>query len=408
MNMDETMRDEILKPLIRTKAETKIILLVIDGLGGLPGNEAGQTELEAAHTPNMDYVAANSICGLHLPVYNGITSGSGPAHLGLFGYDPMEYRTGRGVLAALGVDFDLQPQDIAARGNFCTLDESGRITDRRAGRISTDKSAGLCRMLEKIDIPGVSIFVQPVKDYRFLLVLRGESLSADISDTDPQETGLSPKSPEGGTPEAEKTLKYVRMFLDRAEDILGDQYPANMVLLRGFSKRPEWPTINQRFGLKGLAVSGYPMYRGLSRLIGMDVAETGESLDQEFEALADQWDNFDYFYVHVKPVDSAGEDGDFGRKVRLLEALDEKIPRILELNPDVLILTGDHSTPSTMKSHSWHPVPVCLFSADCRPDEVKRFGERACLPGGLGPRFPAKDLMPLALANAHRLVKYGA
>ncbi len=401
------MKFETIKPLIRT-AETKIVLLVIDGLGGLAAGPYDMTELETARTPNLDYLAANGLCGLHIPVHNGITSGSGPAHLGLFGYDPLVYRTGRGTLAAMGVDFDLQAEDVAARGNFCTVDENGRVTDRRAGRISTEKSRELCRLLRQIEIPGLRIFVEPVKDYRILLVLRGDGLSPDVSDTDPQETGKTPKDARAGNSPAERTADHVQSFIKQAGEILADHHPANMVLLRGFSQRPDWPSIETVFGLKAAAISGYPMYRGLSRLVGMDVLETDAAIDQEIAVLKKNWNQYDYFYVHFKPVDSAGEDGDFDRKTALLENLDENIPDILKLNPDVMIVTGDHSTPAVLKSHSWHPVPVCIYSADCRPDLVNHFGERACISGALGPRFPAKDLMLLALANAGRLGKYGA
>lgn len=398
---------QIIRPLLRS-AKTKILLLVMDGLGGLPGEEGGRTELEAAHTPNLDAIAKESVCGLHVPVHNGITPGSGPAHLALFGYDPVVYKVGRGALAALGIGFDLRPDDVAARGNFCTIDEKGIITDRRAGRIITEKNKELCRRLQEIDLPEVQVFVEPVKEYRFLLVLRGEGLSAAIADTDPQTTGKEPIKPLALEEDAQATADLVREFLDQAREILQDHHPANMALLRGFSKRPDWPTVNEAFGLRCAAVAGYPMYRGLARLVGMEILETGDTLDEELQALERHWDGYDFFYLHVKRIDSAGEDGDFNRKVALIEEVDKQVPKIMNLQPDVLIVTGDHSTPSVLASHSWHPVPVLLRSGHCRPDDVNRFGERPCIAGALGPRFPAKDLMVLALANAKRLNKFGA
>lgn len=401
------MEFNVIRPLLRS-ADTKIILLVMDGLGGLPREKNGLTELESARTPNLDRVAVTSACGLHIPVLTGITPGSGPSHLALFGYDPLFYQVGRGTLAALGIDFDLHAEDVAARGNFCTIDKKGLITDRRAGRISTEKNKNLCNLLQTIELPGVQIFVEPVKEYRFLLVLRGEELSDEVGDTDPQTVGKAPQEPRQLQKEAGPTVQLLRKFLNQAQKILVEHHPANMLLLRGFSKRPRWPLMQEIFGLRCAAIAAYPMYRGLATLVGMEIIETGDRLEDEIEALEKHWDDFDFFYVHVKPIDSAGEDGDFERKVALIEKVDEKIPQLVKLAPDVLIVTGDHSTPSVLKSHSWHPVPVLVSSAHCRPDGVKEFSERACLSGSLGARFPAKDLMLLALANAHRLEKFGA
>jgi 2,3-bisphosphoglycerate-independent phosphoglycerate mutase len=388
--------------------ETKIVLLVMDGLGGLPLEPRGDTALEAARTPNLDRLAAESICGLHQPVAPGITPGSGPSHLALFGYDPLEYEVGRGVLSALGIDFDLAPGDVAARGNYCTLGDDGRVADRRAGRIPTEKNRELSALLRNIELPGVEVFVRPVKEYRLLLVLRGEGLSGNLADTDPQDVGQKPLDPEPGSPEAEKTAGLVRQFLGQAREILAGHHPANMVLLRGFSQLPDWSSFERAFGLRAAAIAGYPMYRGVAKLVGMDVLETGAEPEEEWATLEQHWDDYDFFFLHVKRTDSAGEDGDFERKAALIEEVDALLPRLRRLGPDVLVVTGDHSTPAVMKYHSWHPVPVLLWSRYCRADRVDRFGERACMAGGLGPRIPAVDLMPLALANARRLEKFGA
>lgn len=397
-----------IQSLVQT-AQTKIVLLVLDGLGGLAMEPGGATELENAHTPKLDQLAAQGICGLHQPVATGITPGSGPAHLALFGYDPLHYRVGRGVLSALGIDFALGANDVAARGNFCTLDDEGRVADRRAGRIATEKNEELCEVLRQIELPGVEVFVETVKEYRLLLVLRGEGLSGKLADTDPQETGKQPLQPKALSAEAEKTAGLVREFLSQARRVLAGHHPANMILLRGFSQKPDWPPVSQVFGLRAAAIAGYPMYRGVAKLVGMDVLATGATISEELETLKAHWKDYDYFFLHIKPIDSAGEDGDFERKVQLIEQVDvEVIPKILDLEPDVLVVTGDHSTPSLLKYHSWHPVPVLLWSRYCRRDGVERFGESACLAGGLGSRFPATDLMPLALANALRLEKFGA
>jgi 2,3-bisphosphoglycerate-independent phosphoglycerate mutase len=390
-------------------AGAKIVLLVMDGLGGLPAKRGGLTELEAASTPNLDDLAARSICGLHQPVAPGITPGSGPSHLALFGYDPVEYQVGRGVLSALGIGFDLQSGDVAARGNFCTLDRGGLIVDRRAGRISTEKNQELCALLRSgIDLPGVEFFVETVKEYRLLLVLRGQGLGDKVADTDPQRVGVQPLAPEPLSSEAAKTASLVEEFLAQGREILKDRQPANGILLRGLSSRPDWPPVGYIYGLRAAAIAAYPMYRGVAQLVGMQVLETGPTVEEELDTLERYWNDFDFFFVHVKPVDSAGEDGDFDRKVGLIEETDALIPRILRLRPDVMIVTGDHSTPSAIKYHSWHPVPVLLWSGCCRADGVEVFGERACMTGGLGPRMPATDLMPLALANAGWLKKFGA
>ena len=399
---------DFIKRIVK-KNNSKIVLLVMDGLGGLPHEKYGLTELEKANTPNLDELAKKSICGLQLPVGSGITPGSGPGHLGLFGYDPVKYQVGRGVLAANGIGFDLQSNDVAARGNFCTIDNEGRVTDRRAGRISTEKNKQLCEILcEQIDICGLEVFVKPVKEHRFLLVLRGEGLSGDIIDTDPQEIGKKPLQPKSLNPGNEKTIKLVSEFIKQAGEILHDEIPANMVLLRGFSKTPKWPMFPEVYNVKSASIAAYPMYRGLAKLIGMDLLETGQTIDEEFKTLEEKWDDYDFFFLHVKKTDSYGEDGNFESKVKVIEETDSLIPRLMKLSPDVVIITGDHSTPSNLKSHSWHPVPVLIFSKHCRADNVLKFGERNCITGGLGPRLPAKELIPIAMANAQRLEKFGA
>ena len=388
---------------------SKILMIVMDGLGGLPLDTSGKTELETAQTPNLDKLVSKGCSGLHLPVGTGITPGSGPAHLGLFGYDPSEFQIGRGALEAVGIGFDLRKSDVAARGNFCTVDDSGKVTDRRAGRIDTSNNQKLCTLLnEKIKIDGAEVFVQAVREHRFLLVLRSDGLSDAISETDPQRTGKAPLSPEAFEPKADKTASIIAEFVEQAAVILKDQQPANMLLLRGFSQLPDWPLFHELFGLKACAIAAYPMYRGVAKLVGMEPYEVEDNLDKEFALLEQHWSDYDFFFLHMKQTDSAGEDGDFDKKVSLIESIDQMIPRAMKLKPDVVIVTGDHSTPAVMKKHSWHPVPLLLWSKFCRPDNVKEFGERDCMGGSLGPAFPATNIMPLALANAGRLEKFGA
>jgi 2,3-bisphosphoglycerate-independent phosphoglycerate mutase len=394
-------------------AETKIVFLVMDGVGGLPLEPGGPTELEAAHTPNLDALAQKSICGCSTPISAGITPGSGPGHLAIFGYDPCRYIIGRGVLEALGIDFDLQHQDVAGRGNFCSVDAQGHVTDRRAGRISTEKCIELTTLLrEKIRLPGVELFVEPVKEHRFVLVLRGAGLAGDLSESDPQQLGVPPLGiralPEAADPAASRhTAELVNAFVAQAQQVLADQHPANMVLLRGLDKRPAIPSMSDAFGLRAAAIAVYPMYRGLAKLVGMAALPSGTKLADEFDTLEKAWPDYDFFYLHFKYTDSRGEDGDFGAKVAMIEEFDSYVPRAMALKPDVVVVTGDHSTPALLKAHSWHPVPTLLHSHYCRCDGTQKYGERACARGALG-TFPAVDLMPLALANALRLAKFGA
>ena len=393
---------------LKKQSKSKIVFLVIDGLGGLPLKQNGLTELESAKIPNLDSLASKGICGLQQPVGSGITPGSGPGHLSLFGYDPIKYQVGRGVLSALGINFSLHQEDVAARGNFCTVDEKGLVIDRRAGRISTTENEKLCDLLREIKLPGIDIFIEPLKEHRFLLVLRGKNLSADISDTDPQDIDVKPFQARPTLYQSKKTSDYIKKFIEESYEILQVHHPANMILLRGFSQKPKWPSFEENFGLKSAAIASYPMYRGISKLLGMTIIETGNTIDNEFKKLEENWNEFDFFYIHIKGSDSAGEDGDFNRKINVIEEVDKYIPKLLDLNPNVIIITGDHSTPALLKHHSWHPVPVLLWSEYCRGDKLDHFGERDCVKGGLGPRFPAIDLMPLALAHAKRLDKFGA
>ncbi|HHY47836.1 MAG TPA: 2,3-bisphosphoglycerate-independent phosphoglycerate mutase [Firmicutes bacterium] len=389
------------------KTDSKIVLLVVDGLGGLPSEDTGLTELETASKPNIDKLVGECECGLIDPVALGVTPGSGPSHLALFGYDPTKYEIGRGVLEALGVGFDLGPKDVAARGNFCTVNEEGIVVDRRAGRIPTEKTRELCGLLKDIKVEGAEVMIVPGKIHRFVVVFRGDDLSGDLADSDPQKEGKPPKQVKALSPAAERTARIVNEFIDKARNILKDQHPANMLLLRGFAKHPDIPTMGERFKLRPAAIATYPMYRGVAKLVGMDVLDTGTTFGDEIETLKRHWNDYDFFYVHVKETDSAGEDGNFGRRVEVLEALDRDFPKLLALKPDVLVLTGDHSTPARLKAHSWHPVPVMLWSRWSRRDGLKTFSERECRFGSLG-RFPTLGIMPLMLANALKLSKFGA
>ncbi|HUG70103.1 MAG TPA: 2,3-bisphosphoglycerate-independent phosphoglycerate mutase [Pirellulaceae bacterium] len=389
------------------KNDSKIVMLVADGLGGLPWAAGGKTELETAKTPNLDALAAKSVQGASIPVAPGISPGSGPGHLGLFGYDPIKYLIGRGALEATGIGFELQQGDVAIRCNFCTLDANGNISDRRAGRIATEESAPLAIKLRQISIPGIEIFVEPVKEHRFVVVLRGAGLGGRVRDTDPQATGVPPLAPVAEDEASQKTAEVATRFLAQAREILKAEKKANFHTMRGFAAKPDLPSYEEVYGLKAAAIAVYPMYKGLARLVGMDILGQAQTLDDQMDVLQQHWNDYDFFFIHFKYTDSTGEDGNFDAKVKRTEEFDAIIPRVLELNPTVTIVTGDHSTPSFLQNHSWHPVPTLLASNCCRPDGLTSFGEDTCIRGGLG-QFAAKHLMTLALANAGRLGKYGA
>ena len=389
------------------KTPSKIVLLVMDGIGGLRVD--GKTELEAASTPHLDELTSRSICGVADPISPGITPGSGPGHLGMFGYDPLQYEIGRGVLEALGIDMHLGDRDVVARGNFASMDKGGIITDRRAGRIPTEKNIELCKLLQEniATIDDVKVEIRNGKEHRFVLRFTGDGLDGRLEDTDPQKEGKAASKASPLAPEAQKTVKIVDSFVDKANEVLHDHHPANTVLLRGISKIPAIPSMTDLFKLTPACIATYPMYKGLARLVGMEILETGETIVDEFKTLKEHYKTFDFFFLHIKKTDSYGEDGDFQKKVEVIEEVDRHIPVLLELDPDVIAVTGDHSTPALLKGHSWHPNPFMLYSRYEREDDVTEFTEAACARGGLG-RFLAVHEMPLMLASALKLEKFGA
>ena len=397
---------ELLRELA-APSKSKVLLCVVDGLGGLPNAETRKTELETAALPNLDSFADESVVGLTMPVGYGVTPGSGPGHLALFGYDPLKYEVGRGVLEALGIDFDLQPADVAARGNFCSLDADGNISDRRAGRISTDETVRLCSRLAQIELPGVEVIIEPVREHRWVLVLRSEGLDDRLTQTDPEREGVAPLPVKALSPEAETTAALVNKFILKAREKLADEPKANGILLRGFAKHPSFPPLPEVTGMRAGAFAVYPMYRGLAKLVGMEVAPGGGTQQSQLDALRARWQDFDFFFYHFKKADAAGEDGNFEAKVAALEEFDALVPQIRALDADVIMIAGDHSTPAQLAAHSWHPVPFLLWSRLGTTDAVRSFNEPACREGSLG-TFPAKEVLSLAMANAGRLLKFGA
>jgi 2,3-bisphosphoglycerate-independent phosphoglycerate mutase len=401
MDIQKLVRD------LKTKNDSKIVLLVADGIGGIPLEPGKPTELEAANTPNLDNLAKRGALGRMLPIAPGITPGSGPGHLGLFGYDPVQCLIGRGALEATGVGFKLGPKDVAIRCNFVTLDGLGNITDRRAGRIPTEESAPLAIKLRQVRIPGVAVFVEPVKEHRFCVIFRGEGLGGNVADTDPQKTGVPPLAPMPHDKDSEWTAEVAKQFVAQAQELLAGQPKANGLTMRGFSAAPHLPSYEDVYGLKAAAIAVYPMYKGLAQLVGMELVGKPQTLQEEIDVLEKAWNDYDFFFIHFKYTDSRGEDGNFPEKVKMIEQFDTIIPRVMALNPTVLAVTGDHSTPAKMKGHSWHAVPVMIVADNCRFDGSQKFGEKECRVGELG-QFKAKYLMSLLLAHADRLGKFGA
>lgn len=405
-------RLDILKKLA-TKTDSKMVLLVMDGVGGMHTADQPKTELEMAKKPNLDRLALEGCCGRSMPVSYGITPGSGPGHLGIFGYDPLDpaYDIGRGVLEVLGIDFKLNKSDVAARGNFCDVDAAGIITNRRAGRLPTEECVKICKELQDAvpEVDGIKVFIMPVKEYRFAVVLRGEGLSPAIADTDPQKEGFKPKNIEASedSPAARKTVEILTKLTNKYYEILKPRATANSMLLRGFSSHPGMPNFQQLYKLTPAAIATYPLYRGVATLAGMDILKTGTEIADEFTTLEQNWAKYDFFFLHVKKTDSYGEDGNSAGRIKIIEETDGQIPRLLALKPDVIAVTGDHSTPPQMKGHSWHPVPFLLWAKYCDMDDVASFSEGACNHGRLG-MFPAQAIMEMMLACAGKLKKYGA
>jgi 2,3-bisphosphoglycerate-independent phosphoglycerate mutase len=397
---------ELLRSLA-TPAPSKVLLCVVDGLGGMPDVETRRTELQTAAIPNLDRMAADSITGLSMPVGYGVTPGSGPGHLALFGYDPLRFEVGRGVLEALGIDFDLQNTDLAARGNFCTLDANGLIADRRAGRIPTAEMLPVAELLKQVEVPGVEVIVEPVVDYRFVLVLRGEGLDDGLAQTDPEREGVAPLPVRATRPESQRAADLVNEFIAKAREKIKDHPRANGILLRGFAKYPDLPPMPEVTQMRAGAFAVYPMYRGLAKLVGMTVAPGGGTPQSQLDNLKANWDNYDFFFYHFKKADAAGEDGNFRAKVAALEEFDALVPQLRGLGADVMMVGGDHSTPSQLASHSWHPVPFMIWSKDTVGDENEQFNESAGRHGALGV-YPANEALSLAMASAGRLMKFGA
>lgn len=391
------------------EATGKIVLLVFDGLGGVPFPGRGMTELEAARVPNLDALARRAACGLMVMVDHGIAPGSGPGHMALFGYDPVATEVGRGVLEALGVGHCQAPDELSARGNFATLDPAtGAITDRRGGHVTQDRNRELvARLNERVRLPGYDVTFLSGKEHRFVFLLKGPGLADRLTETDPQVTGVPAPPVRALDPGSEVAARAVNQAVDAIREALRDAAPQNFVLLRGFATVPRIEPFRERYGLRAAAIATYPMYRGIAALVGMDVLDTGPTFADQVAVLRNNFDQYDFFFVHVKATDSAGHKGDFDAKVRVLEECDRLVPDIEALDPAVLIVTGDHSTPAALMDHSFHPVPVLIRASTAIPSGAERFTEASCARGVLGV-FPGVKMMPLALGYAGRLKKFGA
>ena len=407
-----TPHQDLLKRLA-IKTDSKILLIVMDGVGGIHTLASPQTALEAASTPNLDGLARRSALGRLIAAEIGITPGSGPGHLALFGYDPLAagHEIGRGVLEACGINFPLRANMVATRGNFCTVDAQGTITDRRAGRIASEEGARICEKLQKAitQIEDVKVHTRPVKEYRFCTIFDGPGLDPDVADTDPQRVGLKTLSAQAttGKPGAEKMARIANLFIEQAFKVVADEPKANAMVLRGFAVDPGLPSFQDLYKLNPCAIATYPLYRGVASLAGMKVLETGQTIADTVETVRGAWNDFDFFFLHVKKTDSYGEDGNLEGKVHIIEEFDALLPQLLELKPDVVAVTGDHCTPYVMKGHSFHGIPLLLCGPFCDVDETTAFAERECVRGSLGV-FHSEKLLGLLLANAGKLQKFGA
>ena len=398
---------------------SKILFIIIDGVGGLPLPETGLTELETAKTPNLDKIAAKSMTGMSMPLVPGVAPGSGVAHLALFGYDPIKNAIGRGAVAAYGIGLDMEQGDVAFRVNFAGFNPKGEVMDRRAGRLPTEKNKQLCKLLREIKIPGIEIIIETVLDYRSVVIFKGENLYPNLLDTDPQRTGdgAFPLKVIASDSESERAGGIAENFIKQANDVLkeGAKGIADLpdgqhvgLLTRGYAGRPEIPSMKSLYKLNKLgAYATYPDYRGIARIIGMEIAYNGHELVEQIDVLEKTFEKYDFIFFHVKKTDSAGEDGDFDKKVHLIEEFDELVPRLEKLPIDVKVVTGDHSTPAILKAHSWHPVPFAITGKWLRPDSVRGFSESQCQQGSLG-QFQATEAMFYALGMAERIVKFGA
>ena len=387
----------------------KIIFLILDGLGDIPDPaHSFTTPLEAAKKPNIDRLAVErGVLGRTIPVGIGVTPGSGPGHLSLFGYDPVRYEIGRGILEVLGLDMGLEPSDVAARGNFCTVKDN-IVADRRAGRIDTSIGKRLVeRLIQAVpSVDGVQVLIKAGVSHRFGIVFRGEGLSDALEDADPHKDGKPFAWTAPKTAAAERTASVVNAFMKKAMDVLKEEPVANGVLLRGFSKHPDIPRFPEKYRMDALAIAAYPMYRGIARVLGMSVEKAPADYKEMVSILKEYYDRYQFFFLHVKETDVAGEDGNFKEKTRAIEFVDRIVPDIYELKPKVLVVAGDHSTPCPLKGHSWHPVPL-LIVADTGESDGISFHEKNCLKGSLGTIY-AKELMTLAMAYGLKLDKYGA
>ena len=407
-------RIDILKELVE-KNDSKILLVVLDGLGDIPSID-GKTPLEAAKTPNLDKLSKESALGMHIPVLPGITPGSGPGHLSIFGYNPLKYKIGRGILEALGVGLEVTKNDICIRANYAKVEEKdGKliVNDRRAGRLSTEENKKLTEKITKEieEINGVKIFMKSGIEYRLAILLRfNEKVNEDmcnILETDPQNEGKEVISPEPLSEKAKIVSEILKEFLLRVREIIKNE-KGNYLLLRGYSTPPIIPNFSEIYKLKSLSIATYPMYKGLTKLIGMETVKVdGFSIKDEIDVLRKNYKNFDFIYLHIKKTDSYGEDGDFMNKLKVIEEFDSYLPEILSLNFDVLCITGDHSTPTIMKSHSFHPVPLLIHSPFVFKGLSERFTEKDCLKGELG-TIKGEDIISLLLAHSKKLKKYGA
>ena len=404
----------------------KTFFVICDGLGDRPIPKLGRkTPLEYAKTPNLDAIARRGIIGAMNTIDIGVRPGSDTAHMAIFGYDPHVYYTGRGPFETAGLRMEHKDGDICFRVNMGTVDDTLHIIDRRAGRIG-DTSA-FARELNGMKIDGVEFFVKAGTGYRMGMIMRGKKLSTHITDIDPGHVGKGVRMCEAtdDTSEAKRTAKILNTFVSRAHKLL-KRMPvnidrqknglpqANYLLVRGAGVYPKLPRFFDKYGLRAACFAGAGLYKGIARLIGMDVVHvpgaTGKpdsNIRAKVETAIKHRKDYDFFFIHFKGADSCGEDGDVEGKIAYIEKIDDAVAPLLKLKNSLVVITADHSTPCTIKSHSADDVPIVIMGDEVRDDDVHEFSERTCAKGRMG-HIKGMHVMPIILDLMGIAEKFGA
>ncbi len=398
----------------------KIVFIVFDGLADRPIKELGnKTPLEVANKPNLDELAKRGVNGLLDIISPGKRIGSDVAHLSILGYDPYKYYTGRGPLEASGIGLELDSNDVAFRANFATVSEDFTVIDRRAGRIK-EGTKELEKAINEIDI-GVDFIFKASVAHRGALVLKGKGLSDKVSDTDPHEVGVKvmEAKPLENTKEAKRTAEIINEFTKKVHEVLNNHRvnverakrglpKANIVLLRGAGRTPKLEPFEKRYGIKGACIAKTAIIKGIARLLGMEVIDSKEDFLERGKQIFEALNRNDFVLLNIKEPDEAGHDGNYEKKIKIIEEADKMIGMFLDyVEENYLVVLSDHTTPVSFRDHTGDEVPVLIAGPEVRSDDVTTFSERSVYKGYLN-RIRALDLMTYMLNLTNRLEKYGA